>query len=251
MTHKQGQPSLMGFLSSVPVSQVLRKRLFGKPFMRFPDFCRVLWFMYESGAILGRARCNQLDILEKMLLSSVEITGTGYDCVYFPAFRPKIQQVEFLRTLAKKRLDKFRNDCGKEPDTFLEFILFRELQEFPGGLGIHSPERYLSRKEQRALEERKTPIEVFGYDILGFGLEGIGFGGSFPELTERMYRNAYENVRFDLWSEARAHGLPLPERPTIVSLAEREETVLQMVAAYASEYYPELLSPLDLHLPSS
>jgi hypothetical protein len=27
---------------------------------------------------------------------------------------------------------------------------------------------------------------------------------------------------------------------------EQEEAVLQMTAAYASEYYPELLDPLDL-----
>ena len=86
-------------------------------------------------------------------------------------------------------------------------------------------------------------------DIEGFGLEGIGFGASFPELTKRMYRNAYEGIDTHLWSEARAHGLAIPEKPEIVSLEEREATVLQMVAAYASEYYPELLDPLDLRVP--
>jgi len=61
-----------------------------------------------------------------------------------------------------------------------------------------------------------------------------------------MYRNAHESIKMDVWYEARAHGLAIPEKPTKISLEEQEGVVLQMVAAYTSEYYPELLDPLDL-----
>ena len=54
-----------------------------------------------------------------------------------------------------------------------------------------------------------------------------------------------ESVDMDLWSEMKAIGVNLPEEPTPISLEEQEKTVLQMVATYTSEYYPELLDPLD------
>ena len=248
MPYEEGQPALMVFLGSVPVAQVVKRRLFGKPFIRWSNFCEVLWFMYESGAILGRARHNKLDILEKMLVSWVSIIPTGSNYFYLTRFKPGIEQIEFLRKIAKKRLDTFRNEVGKEPDTFFEFILFREIERLIGLSPADSLKPYI-RKNQRPLGERKMSLEVAYPDIEGFGLEGIGFGGSFPELTERMYRNAYEGIDTGLWSEARAHGLAIPEKPEIVSLEEREATLLQMVAAYATEYYPELLDPLDLRVP--
>lgn len=79
-----------------------------------------------------------------------------------------------------------------------------------------------------------------------FGLEGIGFGSSFPQLTEKMYRNLHESIDMDVWSKWRAHGLAIPEKPTQMTLEEQEALILQMVAAYTSEYYPELLDLLDL-----
>ena len=94
--------------------------------------------------------------------------------------------------------------------------------------------------------DEKVPLEKAEPSIKAFELEGIGFGSSFPELTEKMYRNTLENIDRDVWAEMRAHGAPITEKPRIVSLEELEEATLQMVVAYASEYYPELIDPLDL-----
>jgi len=79
-----------------------------------------------------------------------------------------------------------------------------------------------------------------------FGLEGVGFGSSFPELTEKMYINTYEKVNLDNWARGVAAGIDIPAQPEIVSLEEREEAVLLIVAVYTADYYPELLDPLDL-----
>ena len=48
------------------------------------------------------------------------------------------------------------------------------------------------------------------------------------------------------WAEARSYGLNIPEKPDIIPLDEREKEILQMVAAYTAEFYPELLDSLDL-----
>ena len=70
---------------------------------------------------------------------------------------------------------------------------------------------------------------------------------SAKKFSCKVYRNTCENIDTNAWSEARAHGLAIPETPTIISLEEQEKIVLQIVATYASEHYPELLDPLDLN----
>jgi hypothetical protein len=234
MPYKEGQPTLMGFLGNIPVSQVVERPLFGKTFIRLPSFCQVLSFLYETGAILGRAKRDRLMILGKMLA----LPGK------------EGQFTKYLGELAKKRLDTFRSEVGKEPDTFFEFILFRELEK---AIGVGMTDAFkadigANKKIMKAFDE-KCPVERVQSLVWVYGNEGIGFGSSFPQFTERMYRNAYEGIDTNLWSEARAHGLAIPEKPEIVSLEEREATVFQLVAAYASEYYPELLDPLDLRVP--
>jgi hypothetical protein len=188
--------------------------------------------MYESGAILGRARRNKLAILEKMITRPEAVEG---------------ESIKMLEKLAKERLAAFRQEVGKEPDTFFEFVQQRELQEATGISLSGSVEAYIAgNKKIRKEFDKKISLESAEAMIKMFGLQGIGFGGFFPELTERMYKNVYEHIDSEIWSEAREAGLGIPESPTVDSLEDREEAVLQMVAAYASEYYPELLEPLNL-----
>jgi hypothetical protein len=229
MPYKEGQPTLMVFLGIIPVAKVHKKRPFGKPYIRFYDFLYVLSFMYECGAILGRARRDRLSILVKMLVSPGR----------------ESEMMEFLRDEPQKRLDAFRDETGKEPDTFFHFILFKELNQ---SLGLRPNDSFATFKNElvKACDE-KVPAGI-ELDVDVWGSQGIGFGSSFPELTERMYRNGHERIGMDVWSKARAHGLAIPEKPTVLSLEEQEQTVLQMVAVYASIYYPELLAPLDLQL---
>ncbi len=223
MPWKEGQPSLMSFLGMTAVTEVTETRLFGGCYIRLLNFLGLLSHLYESGAILGHARRNKLRILVKMLvLPGGEIN----------------KFIKIYRDAAKERLDTFRNEVGNEPDTFNEFTVLRALDCLTGP----SPDL----KTLKKVFSRKVQLEKAWLDIQTFGVEGIAFGNSFPELTERMYRNSYENYDMDKWSFARAQGLDIPEKPDIISLEEREGSLLQTVAAYTSQYYPELLDPLDL-----
>ena len=231
MPFREGQPTLIGFIGIPIVTKVAKTRLFGGPYIRFYDLCAVLSYLYTSGAILGRARRNKLSILAKML----SVPGT------------EKENMNWLQEQAKERLEKFRNELGKEPDTFNEFILFKELES---AIGVSMEDWFEAHTKGNTkimkVADEKVPLKKAEPNIKWFGLEGIGFGSSFPELTEKMYRNTFEKIDRDSWIEARKHGLAISEEPTIISLEEQEEIVLQMVAGYASEYYPELLDPLDL-----
>jgi hypothetical protein len=225
MPYKEGQPTLMGFLGMAPVMKATRTQLFGEPYIPFGAFLLVCSFLYENGTILGRARSDKLTILAKL----------------FPTDPGKEENfINELQNVAQERLNEYKREFEKEPSSFLDIFYLLELKKV--GLSLADTDLKTLKK---ALGE-KCSLKQFENHIKMSGLEGIGFGSRFPELTERMYRNYHENIDMDKWSEARAHGLTIPEEPTRISLKEQEEAVLQMTAAYASEYYPELLDPLDL-----
>lgn len=261
MPYKEGQPTLVGSLAWIPLKPVVRKRLIGGRCLTLFNYLACVGFQYESGAILGRALRSRLPVFERLLA------------------QPKSEGdfIQFLQYMAKKRLDEFHEYAAKQeeddrwflqlvansrPDKLSEWryeIEHRARQEYPDRqpakfsvlaefifreeLCYEIP-RVPSEERLRALNENISLESVLD-SLRRFGEEGIGFGSQFPELTEKMYRS-HENIDMDKWSEARSHGLDIPEKPDMISLEEREESLLQIVAAYTAEYYPELLEPLDL-----
>lgn len=195
-------------------------------YIRFGRFLIVCSFLYEAGAILGRARRDKL-----MLLAKIIPVEEGREHGF----------INFLQRLARERLEKF----GKEPTSFINFVMSTELEKV--GLSLTASNFKTLKK---AMEE-KWPLAKTEPFIILRGEEGIGFGSCFPELTEKMWRRTYEAIDMDQWSEARAYGLTLPEKPPKMSFEEQEQNVLEMVATYVSEYYPELVDPLGLRLPQS
>jgi hypothetical protein len=239
MPYDAEQPTLTGVLSWIPLKHLVKKRVFGERYLRLWDFFTTLSFQYESGAILGRAKRNKISTLADLLVvPGLEIS----------------KSVKLMQDQAKDRLEKFRNELGKEPDTFHEFIFNREFNRvLVESIGMTLDELFLrSVKEQKDIvvkvSDHKMSLDIATHHARIFGLEGIGFGSVFPELTESMYKNAYENVDKDSWSFWRAHGLDIPKEPDIVTLKEREDGVLATLAGYTYEFYPELLDPLNLRV---
>jgi len=248
MPYKKGQPTLIDYLGTEPVTRLAKQRFFGGRYLRYDDHYSILAFIYESGAVIGRARCDKLSILEKMFEA--------------PWLGP--EPIKFSQEEAKERLDAFREEVGRALHSFLEFILLKEVEnivkltaKYDMGQLIGKGPVSMSdlnhgvRKRWEKIEEalnKKVPLVSAEFEIRMHGREGIGFGGSFPELTERMYRNLNETTDPLEWYKGRAFGLVpnIVREVPVISLEEREDNILKIVAFYASEYYPELLDPLDL-----
>lgn len=218
--------TLMGFLGMGPVMRVTERRLFGEPYIRLGNFLLVCSFLYESGAILGRARSDKLTILAKI----------------FPAAPGKeVIFINNLQNTARKHLKEYTKEFKKEPNSFLDLCYILELEKL--GLSLADTDFKTLKK---ALSE-KWPLKQAEPYIKLFGLEGVGFGSCFPELTVKMRAGHYlENIDLGKWRKYREEGLHISEKPTIISLEEQEHDILTMVAGYVSEEYPELLDPLDL-----
>jgi hypothetical protein len=237
--YKKGeQPSLSVLLCQPFMNKITRKAIWGKPYARAIDLLDVEEQLYSIGAALGHAMRNKLDILKKLL--SV----------------PSAKQYEADRIMnlckkdARKNLEEFRNKHGRDPDTFGDFISYRSVENLLRNKGI----RLNAKEAIEAYTEGNSKIKkIFDLQVELEGneqrmiimlLQGIQFGSSFPELTERMYQKLRKEDD-DFWAH-RFYGIKIPETLKPWSLEDTQQAILQMVAAYTSEYYPELLDPLNL-----
>ena len=231
MPYEEGRPSVMGFFGEIMLRQVLGAQFLKEKTIRLINYVDILLSQYENGAIIGRARCNKLGILAKMLVVD-EAKVNNF--------------IKGMRDMAEKTLDRFRKEVGREPESLTE-IIHREIEST---YGISMTDYVLAmtkgNKREKKIFNRKVLIEKSSIGPQMSWLEGLGFGSSFPELTEEMYRNDFENIDMDVWSKVRVAGLDIDEKPVVVSLEDREEGLLKVLAGYTAEYYPELLDPLDL-----
>lgn len=250
--------SLQGFIVWILLKSLVRKTLIGKRYIHLATYLLLLQIEYEAGAILGRARRDKLDILKKML----SISGLNFANV-----------IKDSQEAGKKRFEEFKKDYMDEPETFSDFIYW-PLWERATRLTLSDLFRPSNIKARERVRKRlskiiqkklggKVPLEEAQPKLGGFLLEGLGFGSTFPELTEKMFKNIYDKKNEEeLWSISKALGFSTPEDlsrriglstpegypPT---LREKEKLILGTVALYASQYYPELLDPLDLRGPLS
>ncbi|MBA7479531.1 hypothetical protein ES707_14965 [subsurface metagenome] len=215
---------------------------FGRPYMRLIDIFRVEEDIYMTGAILGRSRSNNITELAKLLF----VPGTSQDNIDW-IIATSIKD-------AQKNLDVFINKKGREPDTFDEFTFLRGLADILKIKCINmGPKRALKAYSHRDSKVRKVfdariDLEKAELRIKLAFTQGICFGSSFPELTERMYNSAKKSE--DAWLNKQtntwAYGLTIPEELNVVSIEESENNILELVALYASKYRPELVASLEL-----
>ena len=107
-------------------------------------------------------------------------------------------------------------------------------------------------EKTRKLARKKIRLDVALQRADTWLLVGISFGATFPELTEKMwgqeYEQDYRKQDPEAWAMAKKFGLDIPEEFTPLPLGEMEQLVLAEVTSYVTEYFPELVDPLSLHL---
>ncbi len=222
MADETSQPALMFHVGNEALLGLVEKGLFGRAYIRVGRFVIAGLWLYGTGAVLGRARRDRLETLAKMF------SDPGRER----------ESTNFLQDLAAERIEKY----GSEPESFFDFFMTTEYEKS----GVSWPPASLDAMKR--VDNEKIPPEQADDILKMFVLEGIGFGSKFPELTEQMWKATYETYDADTWMRARTHGLDIPEQFTPLPLEEREQVVLAQLAGYATEYFPELVDPLDLRL---
>ncbi len=212
--------TLMGTFALPLVRQTMGKVLFGKPKIAYTHVLQIEGFLYESGALVGRALVEKATVLEQVLGN--------------PEFEGAL--IAFMIKKATERRDKFPDETS-----FAMLIIKSEMAKF--GL---SPLDGMSDTRVSAALQRKLPVTDMEPQIETLCAEGIGFGLAFPAQTESMYRATYEQIDKAKWAQYRSYGLVIPEHPTEYSLEQREREALAVVAAYVHEFHSELDNRLGL-----
>jgi hypothetical protein len=211
--------TLVMWLSKEVVQPHMEKRLLeGYNVRLYPVLFGSEW-LFAKGALLGRALSDRLEILCKMLAepgSEREYAGK-------------------LRQAATDRVKTY----GKEPDSFRDFWVKTELPQLDAV-------PLSDRKMVGRLSKEKCRLAELVPKLFWWVVSGIAFGATYPELTERMWKQGYETPPDAReWQISQAAGVvDGPWQPT--PLEDMEHAVLLTVAYYAGEYYPELVQPLGL-----
>ena len=224
---------LLRYLAYSAMSVVFDNEGFPDPetHIRISDYFFLPPFLYETGAILGRARHDKIEVIKKILHTT--------------RYNEKEIELEIDEAIykAKKRLEEHKgSNSGKEPTTIFYLVMCTEILSKTYWLDLNA-------KAEVSVKD----IESY---ILSLLMEGIVFGSIFPELTERMNRKFYDSVEidWDTWAPQDTlaplvllkHIYALPGEPTILSLEGQENTILQLVGWYTAHFYPELIDSLDL-----
>jgi hypothetical protein len=211
--------SLASFLISSIVPKLMERDMLGRMYIRLGRVLTLSIWLYETGAILGRFWKDKLSLVVKM----------------FEVEEKRDEFTRFWRNEANKRLELY----GSQPHTFPTFVGETDLKLFDGKTLQELPkigDKKLHHNEgQQRLRLAESSL-----------VEGIMFGGMFPDLTHLMLVNQYQKTDMDSWRRAREYGLTLSESPPYKSVADKEKEVTAMARDYVGEYFPELMEPLGL-----
>ena len=207
------------FLMISVVPKMMGKNWLGAKYIYLGQVLTVSFWLYETGAILGR--------LCKKRITSVLKTFE---------FEDKLASfTSYWETQAKERLNKFAGN----PTNFPVFVITTDLDMYFGAT-LDDYMRLANNKFKRNEGERLLQI------VNTSMIEGIMFGSIYPDLTLDILKNEYENIDMENWEEARKYGVSLPESPSIKTVADKENETTVLFKDYLTEYHPGLIKELQL-----
>jgi len=232
-------PTLAEHLGHIQIGNIVQKKRFGGYEVPLMQFLYVGLWLFSEGAIFGRARPDKLEVIAKMFI--------GHDAVHAllapfggsEAANSQQWVFECLRKVASDGMKYYLDNRHKEPDELLDLWLTSFVPPEVDFRDFGKAKRFAKQKIRlgHALQQSDSWLFV-----------GISLGATFPELTENMWRQSFETVDRESWAMARKAGLDIPQDFTPLPLEEMEQKVLVEVASYVTEYFPELVDPLGLHL---
>ncbi len=232
------KPTLAEHLGRVQLGKLVRKKFLGGYQVPLLQFLPVGLWLFNEGAVFGRARRDKLEIMAKMFFG-LEATAVLFASLGLSAQLAKNEQwiLECLRKVGPDGLLHYRNNTHKEPESLMDLWLTSFAPSEVDFRDISKIKMITDKKIRLGDALRQSDAWLFA---------GISFGALFPDLLEKMWRQSYEIVEQKSWADARRAGVDIPEEFLPLPLEEMEQTVLVDVAAYTREYFPELVDLLSL-----
>ena len=216
MTSQPTREPLGEYLTMEAVGPLVEKRLLGGYQVRYLPF---LWtaglWVFLKGVVLGRALRDRIEVVARLLAEE----------------GAEAKMVQGLGEVARKMVEEY----GSLPESFFDFWLKTAAPKGHDYSDLNTLKRLYNRKER--LGAMLPWLSMWCW-------EGIGFGITYPDYVEQMWKANYETADRQRWQQARAAGVDLPEQPETLPLDEMERIVLEETREYARRYFPELVEAI-------
>jgi hypothetical protein len=202
------------------IAPALKKRPFSPPYVPFRRYLGCYQMAFETGAVLGHAFRNRLPMLTKL------------SC--HPGHEEEL--IAAMQELARQKMAE-----ADDAKSFIGLAMFAEENR----IKANWRQSGTTDKQIEYLSKRlKMTAEQAYKNLCGAVSTGIGFGSAFPELTEKLWKAAYERTfTRDEWENYRRFGVVSGDQiPEPFPLAKRQEELHSLVELFVSTSRPELLS---------
>lgn len=205
-----GKSTLFSQLGSPALDQVSRAGPAGQSYLPLSGLLHVCAYLYETGAILGRARQDRLHELVSMSFAAEE----------------RQYCLAELRHQLRRRLET----SGGYAHSFYTFYLYGTMRDMNMHFDING-----MREAHNNIRDKTEVWHFLEYA----GAEGLLLGGWYPDLAEKMYGKGY-GAQEDIITEMTRGVAILPEETGITSIQERENVIVNKVNVFISQWRPEL-----------
>jgi len=211
------------FATSI-IAPALKKRLFSTPYIPFPRYLGCYQVAFETGSVLGHAFRDKLATFVRLFCE--------------PGREEEL--IIAMQELAQQKIARVG-----ESKNFAAFAMFDEEKRI---MANWSESGITETQREHEAGRLKITLGQAYKNICGAVSTGIGFGSAFPELTEQLWKAAYEReFTRDEWQEYRRIGVVSGEQiPKPLLLETRSEQLLSLVNLFVSTSRPELLSKFQV-----
>lgn len=216
---------MVNYIVSNAIIPISKKRLIGFDYILFSEYVTQSIMLYTIGVTMGYMYSDKIHILlELMTEDSSKIKD----------------QVFSLREMAKERYRK----CNANTKNFTDLYIETELPELMQGLHNSKILKHGTADKFYEVSKTKFPVKSALLSLQYFFYEAIGFGLSYPEITEKYFMPSIKDSDLEL---ARKSGLHVwPELKINESIEDRISNVKLLIEPYVMKKRPDLLDLLGL-----
>jgi hypothetical protein len=218
------KPSILGYLSHQLITPAIKKGFFSGEYVFFGQYLTLANFLYETCSVLGYTFRDRLLIFLELMSEDGR----------------QVDLLNWISTPAIKRL----SEIPTEPKSFYELFYEPEHARLMKQYHNANPTKYSDSDDFTKVYKRKMPVNAAMTNLQFAAAEGIGFGYTYPDLTEKLLSYVHDPSE---WNSAYKYGLDIgPKPPEMVPLSTLVSNARTLITPFVEKVRPDLIEKLGL-----
>lgn len=211
--------SLVDELARTILTPALKKRLFSEPYIPFRRYLGCFQMAFETGVVLGHMFRDRMPTFARLFS--------------MPGHEEEL--IDAIQELARDKLTE-----AQDADSFIGLAMYAEENRIKAGWQQSGA---TEAQIEYTVKTLKMKPEQAYKNLWGAVSTSIGFGSAFLELTEKLWKDAYEQeIPRDKWEHMRRFGVVSgDEIPGPYSLAKRRKSCSRSLSSTFPRHGPNCL----------